>query len=568
MSRVLIVTGDIIGEKMAGPAIRAVEIARSLSINHQVVLTCPAISATCAALEGSPVGLECYGEEPSAAMMERFDVVIVPGSMVMNTRISVPLVVDLYDPFILSNLTRMEQSGNRQRFDDEFNILIEKLIAGDYFICASDRQRDFWIGMLSAVQRVNHIQYQSDSNLEALIDIVPFGISAIPPSTPVKSPFPAAVDGSWMIWAGGIWDWFDPLTLVQAAYELNRNGTPINLFFMGTRHPNPRVPEMNMTTRTIQLSRELHLLDTRVFFGDWIPYEKRGDYLMAAHMGISTHYPHLETRFSFRTRILDYIWARLPIICTAGDSFGDLVRRERLGVTVPPEDKFALIRAIRLLLEDQPFQTECRLNLDRIAHTLIWDQVTAPLNRFCQNPHKAPDKKAIFQSMTDHEEKFMGGCESKSEPVGEIVSSIVVSQKFVSEFSGLCRIDLRFATYMRSNTGILFVALIEARTNREVVKLPLDMQFAHDNAWHTFRFGPISDSASKEYIIRITSPMAVRGNALTVWVDRRVGDGFMMNGQHQAGNINYRVFARTTEIMEKPANFWLRFLPSWFKHVR
>ena len=56
---------------------------------------------------------------------------------------------------------------------------------------------------------------------------------------------------------------------------------------------------------------------------------------------------HLETRFSFRTRMLDYLWATLPIVCTRGDHFAELVEREGLGLTVPYGDPEALAAAIR-----------------------------------------------------------------------------------------------------------------------------------------------------------------------------------------------------------------------------
>ena len=38
MTRVLVITGDPVGHKMAGPAIRAWNIARVLSVDHEVSL--------------------------------------------------------------------------------------------------------------------------------------------------------------------------------------------------------------------------------------------------------------------------------------------------------------------------------------------------------------------------------------------------------------------------------------------------------------------------------------------------------------------------------------------------
>jgi hypothetical protein len=38
--------------------------------------------------------------------------------------------------------------------------------------------------------------------------------------------------------------------------------------------------------------------------------------LREADIGVSLHREDVETRYSFRTRVLDYLWAGLPIITT------------------------------------------------------------------------------------------------------------------------------------------------------------------------------------------------------------------------------------------------------------
>ena len=63
-----------------------------------------------------------------------------------------------------------------------------------------------------------------------------------------------------------------------------------------------------------------------------------GHNLLEADVGVSTHFEHVETAFSYRTRILDYLWAGLPIIATQGDSLSRLVNQHDLGITVPAED--------------------------------------------------------------------------------------------------------------------------------------------------------------------------------------------------------------------------------------
>ena len=46
---------------------------------------------------------------------------------------------------------------------------------------------------------------------------------------------------------------------------------------------------------------------------------------------VSAHFDDIETRFAFRTRLLDYFWAGLPIVTTDGDVLGDLVLEAALG---------------------------------------------------------------------------------------------------------------------------------------------------------------------------------------------------------------------------------------------
>ena len=75
------------------------------------------------------------------------------------------------------------------------------------------------------------------------------------------------------------------------------------------------------------------MTDKFVFFNEaWVPYDQRHNWLLDADCGVTTHFEHVETTFAFRTRVLDYLWAGLPIVTTDGDAFADLVRTERLGV--------------------------------------------------------------------------------------------------------------------------------------------------------------------------------------------------------------------------------------------
>ena len=159
---------------------------------------------------------------------------------------------------------------------------------------------------------------------------MPFGLAETPPvheRQVLKGVVPGiGPDDKVILWGGGVYNWFDPLVLLRAVDRLRHRRADVRLFFLGLRHPNPDVPEMRMAVAMRELSEELGLTDRFVFFNeDWVAYEDRQNYLLEADVAVSTHLDHVETAFSFRTRILDYLWASLPLVTTAGDALADLI---------------------------------------------------------------------------------------------------------------------------------------------------------------------------------------------------------------------------------------------------
>jgi hypothetical protein len=57
----------------------------------------------------------------------------------------------------------------------------QQCLRGDFLVCASEKQRDFWLGHLAALGRLNTVSYDDDVTLRSLIDVAPFGISPVPP---------------------------------------------------------------------------------------------------------------------------------------------------------------------------------------------------------------------------------------------------------------------------------------------------------------------------------------------------------------------------------------------------
>ena len=401
--RVLVVTLDTLATRMAGPAIRAWEISRALAHEHDVRL----VTFGQCSREGVGFTTARIAVEDFRAEVEGADVVVVQG-FVFNAfgwlqECPQVLVVDLYDPFQLETLEidRYKPRPERDRaLAFALGELRDQVRRGDFFLCASGRQRDLWLGQLAAAGRVNPDTYDADPSLRSLLSIVPFGTAGEAPVQERHAIKGATAgigpDDKVLLWGGGVYNWFDPLTLVRAVDRVRAQVPEVRLYFLGMKHPNPDVPEMAVAMRCRRLADELGLTGTHVFFNeDWVPYEQRADYLLDADIGVSCHFLHVETEFSFRTRILDYLWAGLPIVSTEGDSFAQLVTERGLGRVVPAEDVDALADALVELLVDDAAHGAAAQAVRATAPEFSWDAVLEPLVSFCRDPRRAADSHRL-----------------------------------------------------------------------------------------------------------------------------------------------------------------------------
>jgi glycosyltransferase involved in cell wall biosynthesis len=404
---VLVLSAEPVAERMAGPAIRAAELARALAGGgHRVVLASPGGNTPEAGVRGLDAGFEDFDALVAAAA--EHDVLVaqeLPPTLLARLRkLPVRVALDLYNPIVMEVLEAV--AGERPRVQRRIQRLIgsralAQCAVADFVVCASERQRDLWLGAMSVNRLIDLDLYRRDPTLRSLIDVVPFGLPDAPPPAagdPVmKGVLPGiAPDDRVLLWAGGIWGWLDPATPIRAAGLLAADSGPAtHLVFMGTGRPGlERTGQAAYPDRARELARREGLDGTLVHFNDgWVPYEERGRWLAEADLGVSAHLDSLEARFSFRTRILDYLWARLPVVTTGGDALGDLVQRERVGRAVPPGDPDAFAAACRELL-DGDAAAAARERIDALAPSLRWSEVTAPLVEWCERAPGLPARAA------------------------------------------------------------------------------------------------------------------------------------------------------------------------------
>jgi glycosyltransferase involved in cell wall biosynthesis len=398
--RIVVATADTLAPTMAGPGIRAWRIAGALAPEHDVHL----VTTGRCDLHDDRFPVEHVDEGRFAELVHDADIVVFQGWVMADrpwlAAADVVIVADIYDPMHLEQLEQGRdaplEGGRWNAVAGANDVLNQQLRRGDYFLCASQKQRDFWLGQLAGTGRVNMVLYDEDNALRERMRIVPFGIEDEPPRSgggALRGTEPGiGPDDEIVLWGGGIYNWFDPVTLIRAIDRLQGRRPNVKLYFLGTRHPNPEIPEMRMASTARRLAHELGLVGSHVFFNDgWVPFDQRADYLLDADIAVSIHKQHIETEFSFRTRILDYLWCGLPIVATTGDSFAPLIVEHGLGEVVEPDDVEGLEAALDRLLGDDALRRAIAERTTHVADQFRWRRVLEPVLDVCRSPRRAPD---------------------------------------------------------------------------------------------------------------------------------------------------------------------------------
>ncbi len=455
--KLLIISSEVVSGEMAGPAIRVWNFAQVLSQYMEVILAVP---NKVDLPEQNFKIIQFTDDSKLKGIIEQADI-ILSGGMAFAKYRSIKdsgkyLIIDIYDPYNLATLAEYSSEPIKKRLEIHksiHNIFNEQFYYGDFFICASERQRDFWLGMLAALNRVNPYSYNQDPTLKKMIDIVPFGLPSAKPvhTTGVLKGKISGInkDDFVIIWGGGIYNWFDPLTLIKAMAEIAKMRDDIKLFFMGIRHPNPEVKELRLVNDTVSLARKLNVYDKNVFFNfGWVDYNDRQNYLLESDAGIITHPEHIETRFSFRTRILDYLWAGLPVISTRGDYLSDLVERKGLGITAGDGDVQGIVNAVIKLADDKQFYNRCVENIEKLAEGYNWEKICRPIIDFCRDPVSSALKDRKSDSINSNGNSDLSAKKIKSSGKG---SSYLIKRFFYHFFRSGPRQTSRFiSNYLKS----------------------------------------------------------------------------------------------------------------------
>lgn len=383
--RVVILTPDRVAPRHAGIAMRHLGVARALArrgFEVELASTDPDSE-----WDESGFGFSIVSDPEVGALVAGADACLLQGAVLRIlpslARCDVPLVIDLVCPIFLENLERYRGRADEQaRHVELLDVFHDALLVGDHFVCGNERQRHYWLGMLTALGRVTPAATLGDPALDGFIGLLSHGLESKPPvaSGSLLAELVPDLRADDVIgwWGGGLWDWLDSETPVRAAAALAAERAPgaprVRLLFTGLRRPQNEDRWTVSAERTRTLAEELGVLGAEVVFADgWVAAESLPDLLAEVHVGLSAHGPSLETTFSLRTRFWTYVWGGLPVIVSQGDHVSEVVRERGLGAAVGMGDVAGWTAALASAA-DSEWRARCAAAARELAPELTWER--------------------------------------------------------------------------------------------------------------------------------------------------------------------------------------------------
>jgi glycosyltransferase involved in cell wall biosynthesis len=258
---------------------------------------------------------------------------------------------------------------------------------GDLFVTTTDRERHYLLGLLAASGRLSAGEFRRDDPLIYVARMTP------PQEPPSLRPERSAGRLTLLL-AGAFLPWYDHAMLPSALEQIGpRARESLRVLVLGG---NPRMPETEQTVRrTLAGDAGKNVVE---FLGI-VPFAKREGAYLQADVGLSLAPVTVEDELSSRTRIVDYLWARLPVIASGRDEYSAMILEAGAGFRYEP-NAVGLAGVIQDLLDDPASVARARVQIESLlAGPFHPSTAAAPILQFLEKP-QLTDRKAVGGTRT------------------------------------------------------------------------------------------------------------------------------------------------------------------------
>lgn len=324
-------------------------------------------------------------DENFETLMNTFDSIVVSycmgdPSIFIADKISddVQLILDVYVPIYIEVAARDSDDVSTELKNyladiKRFNHVLKR---GDYFLCANSSQKTLYMGVLSSLGVLNPRSYRDERIL-----VVPFGIHNEPISNALN-PYRALgikADDFVVLWFGGLYPWFRVDELLTAIDTLSKDQS-IKFVFVGGKNPFNANPDfVKQYDKTVAFAEHKKLKGKSVHFVDWVDFDDRINWYSGADVVISINQPGDENEFSWRTRVMDYVWGELAIITNGGDPLSEQLLAKQAAIRLDDLSANSITLTIQQLFKDRKELKTVRDNVRSVKASYFWDTLVLPV---------------------------------------------------------------------------------------------------------------------------------------------------------------------------------------------
>lgn len=303
------------------------------------------------------------------------DVLYLPWSSTMflgRSNRDLPTVLDFVGPGLLESYVSQGHVPLPL-----LRLQLESFRHGDFFMTTSERERYYLLGLLAASERLSMGDLRPD---DPLIHVVRMSHPVEPPTAAQRRPERKG-DELVVLLGGSFLPWYD-YSLLAAAIERLAPDTrsALRVVVLGG---NPRMPEVEAQVRRTLSRGASHDV---VEFTGLVPFKRRSEYYLGADAALSIAPETVEDELSSRTRIVDCLWAHLPVITPGRDEYSALLLQAGAGFRYDPRPE-GLAEILERVVADRSLLTTARSRIDALlSGPFNPKQAAAPFLEFIESP--------------------------------------------------------------------------------------------------------------------------------------------------------------------------------------
>lgn len=292
-----------------------------------------------------------------------------------NIRDDIQLILDAYVPIYIEVSARDAKDMNIEyvNYMADLQRHNHTLMRGDYFLYANPAQEQLYTGVLSALGIINPYSYHTDRLLYA-----PFGIhrDSIESSQNPYLSLGITESDFIVLWFGGIYPWFRIEEYLDAIKKLSSN-KKFKFVFVGGKNPfNANEDIARQYTKAVDFAHTNKLIDKSMYFIDWVDFNTRINWFRNADVIVSLNQPGKENIYSWRTRVMDFVWAETATVTNGGDPLSEEMVVNNAALKIDILSSGAIVQALKSLQAKPAKLRDIQHNVQLLKKKYYWDTAT------------------------------------------------------------------------------------------------------------------------------------------------------------------------------------------------